>query len=72
MSCHRLVSGLPKSAEEEDEDVSRERERVQRGSAQNDLLRICDLTKVPFSLVPLLFYIFIHSYLKQVITELCQ
>ncbi|MCJ8749017.1 hypothetical protein PDJAM_G00171320 [Pangasius djambal] len=42
----RLVAGLPRSAGEEDEDVARERERVQRGKAENDLLRICDLTKV--------------------------
>ncbi|TTW24234.1 ATP-binding cassette sub-family A member 1 [Bagarius yarrelli] len=42
----RLVTGLPRSTEEEDEDVARERERVQRGNAQNDLLRIFDLTKV--------------------------
>ncbi|XP_053533603.1 phospholipid-transporting ATPase ABCA1 isoform X1 [Ictalurus punctatus] len=42
----RLVTGLPRSAGEEDEDVARERERVQRGKAQNDLLRVCDLTKV--------------------------
>ncbi|XP_058240814.1 phospholipid-transporting ATPase ABCA1 isoform X4 [Hemibagrus wyckioides] len=42
----RLVTVLPRSTEEEDEDVARERERVKRGNAQNDLLRICDLTKV--------------------------
>ncbi|XP_034157069.2 phospholipid-transporting ATPase ABCA1 isoform X1 [Pangasianodon hypophthalmus] len=42
----RLVTGLPRAAGEEDEDVARERERVQRGKAENDLLRICDLTKV--------------------------
>ncbi|GAA6089614.1 phospholipid-transporting ATPase ABCA1 isoform X1, partial [Tachysurus ichikawai] len=42
----RLVSVLPRSEGEEDEDVARERERVERGNAQNDLLRICDLTKV--------------------------
>ncbi|XP_047672257.1 phospholipid-transporting ATPase ABCA1 isoform X1 [Tachysurus fulvidraco] len=42
----RLVSVLPRSEGEEDEDVARERERVERGDAQNDLLRICDLTKV--------------------------
>lgn len=42
---------LPRSAEEEDEDVARERERVKRGNAQNDLLRICDLTKVLYSYI---------------------
>ncbi|KAF5901914.1 ATP-binding cassette sub-family A member 1-like, partial [Clarias magur] len=42
----RLVTRLPSSEGEEDEDVARERERVQRGKAQNDLVRICDLTKV--------------------------
>lgn len=46
MELCRLVTGLPRSAEEEDEDVARERERVQTGNAQKDLLRICDLTKV--------------------------
>uniref|UniRef100_A0A7N9AM56 Phospholipid-transporting ATPase ABCA1-like n=1 Tax=Mastacembelus armatus TaxID=205130 RepID=A0A7N9AM56_9TELE len=33
------------SAEKEDIDVSKERERVYNGKAQNDLLRVCDLTK---------------------------
>ncbi|KAI5087957.1 ATP-binding cassette sub-family A member 1-like, partial [Silurus meridionalis] len=42
----RLVTELPRSSEEEDEDVAREHERVQRGKAESDLLRICDLTKV--------------------------
>ncbi|XP_041821372.1 phospholipid-transporting ATPase ABCA1-like [Chelmon rostratus] len=42
----RLISGKSLSAEEEDIDVARERERVYGGRAQNDLLRICDLTKV--------------------------
>ncbi|XP_019951227.2 phospholipid-transporting ATPase ABCA1 isoform X1 [Paralichthys olivaceus] len=42
----RLISGKSLSAEEEDIDVARERERVYEGKAQNDLLRICDLTKV--------------------------
>uniref|UniRef100_A0A8D3DFF3 ABC transporter domain-containing protein n=1 Tax=Scophthalmus maximus TaxID=52904 RepID=A0A8D3DFF3_SCOMX len=41
----RLISGKS-SAEEEDVDVARERERVYEGKALNDLLRICDLTKV--------------------------
>ncbi|XP_050970826.1 phospholipid-transporting ATPase ABCA1 isoform X1 [Labeo rohita] len=40
------VKSLPTSSDEEDEDVARERERVHRGGAQNDLLRICDLTKM--------------------------
>ncbi|XP_016358821.1 ATP-binding cassette sub-family A member 1-like [Sinocyclocheilus anshuiensis] len=40
------IKSLPTSSGEEDEDVARERERVQRGGAQNDLLRICDLTKM--------------------------
>ncbi len=43
---HRSIKSLPTSSGEEDEDVVRERERVQKGGAQNDLLRICDLTKV--------------------------
>uniref|UniRef100_A0A3Q1K4G3 ABC transporter domain-containing protein n=1 Tax=Anabas testudineus TaxID=64144 RepID=A0A3Q1K4G3_ANATE len=42
----RLISAKPLSAEEEDIDVARERERVYKGNAQNDLLRISDLTKV--------------------------
>uniref|UniRef100_A0A3Q1BNZ4 P-type phospholipid transporter n=1 Tax=Amphiprion ocellaris TaxID=80972 RepID=A0A3Q1BNZ4_AMPOC len=42
----RLVSAKPLAAEEEDIDVARERKRVYEGKAQNDLLRICDLTKV--------------------------
>ncbi|XP_042367934.1 phospholipid-transporting ATPase ABCA1-like [Plectropomus leopardus] len=42
----RLIMGKSLSAEEEDIDVARERERVYEGNAQKDLLRICDLTKV--------------------------
>ncbi|XP_072526701.1 phospholipid-transporting ATPase ABCA1-like [Salminus brasiliensis] len=42
----RLVTGLPAASGQEDEDVARERERVQRGGAESDLLRVCDLTKV--------------------------
>ncbi|XP_044040431.1 phospholipid-transporting ATPase ABCA1-like isoform X2 [Siniperca chuatsi] len=42
----RLISGKSLSAEKEDIDVARERKRVYEGKAQNDLLRICDLTKV--------------------------
>ncbi|XP_070849905.1 phospholipid-transporting ATPase ABCA1-like [Chaetodon trifascialis] len=42
----RHISGKSLSTEEEDIDVARERERVHEGGAQNDLLRICDLTKV--------------------------
>ncbi|XP_070711035.1 phospholipid-transporting ATPase ABCA1-like [Pempheris klunzingeri] len=45
----RLISVKPLCAEEEEEediDVARERERVYEGNAQNDLLRVCDLTKV--------------------------
>uniref|UniRef100_A0AAQ6A9B3 ABC transporter domain-containing protein n=1 Tax=Amphiprion ocellaris TaxID=80972 RepID=A0AAQ6A9B3_AMPOC len=38
----------PLAAEEEDIDVARERKRVYEGKAQNDLLRICDLTKQCF------------------------
>nr|XP_043888228.1 phospholipid-transporting ATPase ABCA1-like [Solea senegalensis] len=43
----RLTSGksLP-AEEEEDVDVAQERDRVYRGKAQNDLLRMWDLTKV--------------------------
>uniref|UniRef100_A0A8B9KII8 P-type phospholipid transporter n=1 Tax=Astyanax mexicanus TaxID=7994 RepID=A0A8B9KII8_ASTMX len=44
--CWKLVKGLPVSLGQEDEDVARERERVHKGGAENDLLRICDLTKV--------------------------
>uniref|UniRef100_A0A9J7YWA7 P-type phospholipid transporter n=1 Tax=Cyprinus carpio carpio TaxID=630221 RepID=A0A9J7YWA7_CYPCA len=40
------IKSLPTSSGKEDEDVALERERVQRGGAQNDLLRICDLTKM--------------------------
>uniref|UniRef100_A0AAQ5X579 ABC transporter domain-containing protein n=1 Tax=Amphiprion ocellaris TaxID=80972 RepID=A0AAQ5X579_AMPOC len=43
--CKPLVSAKPLAAEEEDIDVARERKRVYEGKAQNDLLRICDLTK---------------------------
>ncbi|XP_023276845.1 ATP-binding cassette sub-family A member 1-like isoform X1 [Seriola lalandi dorsalis] len=42
----RLILGKSLSAEEEDIDVARERDRVYEGKAENDLLRICDLTKV--------------------------
>ncbi|XP_041634758.1 phospholipid-transporting ATPase ABCA1-like isoform X2 [Cheilinus undulatus] len=42
----RLITPKSLSEEEEDIDVARERERVYDGRAQNDLLRICDLTKV--------------------------
>ncbi|XP_067379656.1 phospholipid-transporting ATPase ABCA1-like isoform X3 [Channa argus] len=42
----RLISAKPLSAEEEDIDVARERARVHDGRAQNDLLRVYDLTKV--------------------------
>ncbi|XP_008325095.1 ATP-binding cassette sub-family A member 1 isoform X1 [Cynoglossus semilaevis] len=42
----RLISGKSLSAEEEDIDVARERDRVYSGKAQSDLLRIYDLTKV--------------------------
>lgn len=46
--CARLHSGESLSAEEEDVDVARERQRVYEGKAQSDLLRILDLTKVSF------------------------
>uniref|UniRef100_A0A3Q3GSS5 P-type phospholipid transporter n=1 Tax=Labrus bergylta TaxID=56723 RepID=A0A3Q3GSS5_9LABR len=42
----RLITAKSLSEEEEDIDVARERERVYDGRAQNDLLQICDLTKV--------------------------
>ncbi|XP_057710932.1 phospholipid-transporting ATPase ABCA1-like isoform X1 [Corythoichthys intestinalis] len=42
----RFVSDESSSAEEEDVDVAHERERVYAGKAQDDLLRIRDLTKV--------------------------
>lgn len=43
---YRSVKTSPTSTAKEDEDVARERERVHKGGAQNDMLRICDLTKV--------------------------
>uniref|UniRef100_A0A4W5MT56 P-type phospholipid transporter n=1 Tax=Hucho hucho TaxID=62062 RepID=A0A4W5MT56_9TELE len=42
----RLISGKSFSKEDEDVDVARERARVHKGGAENDLLRICDLSKV--------------------------
>uniref|UniRef100_A0A8C6U9M4 ABC transporter domain-containing protein n=1 Tax=Neogobius melanostomus TaxID=47308 RepID=A0A8C6U9M4_9GOBI len=42
----RLVTRKSVSVEEEDIDVAKERARIYGGKAQNDLLRICDLTKV--------------------------
>lgn len=42
----RLISVAPLPAEDEDVDVARERRRVHEGWAQDDLLRVCDLTKV--------------------------
>ncbi|KAM4611576.1 phospholipid-transporting ATPase ABCA1 [Polymixia lowei] len=42
----RLIAGDSLSEEDEDIDVARERVRVHEGRAQDDLLRICDLTKV--------------------------
>nr|XP_046235853.1 phospholipid-transporting ATPase ABCA1-like isoform X1 [Scatophagus argus] len=42
----RLISAKSVSSEEEDIDVAQERKRVYEGNAQDDLLRICDLTKV--------------------------
>uniref|UniRef100_A0A8C7T2V0 P-type phospholipid transporter n=1 Tax=Oncorhynchus mykiss TaxID=8022 RepID=A0A8C7T2V0_ONCMY len=42
----RLISGKSFSKEDEDVDVARERARVHEGGAENDLLRICDLSKV--------------------------
>lgn len=44
----RRISGKSSSAEEDDVDVARERERVYEGKAEKDLLRICDLTKVRY------------------------
>ncbi|XP_077445156.1 phospholipid-transporting ATPase ABCA1 isoform X1 [Stigmatopora argus] len=41
----RLISAISSSAEEEDVDVARERERVYAGKARDDLLRLHDLTK---------------------------
>ncbi|XP_057192343.1 phospholipid-transporting ATPase ABCA1 isoform X2 [Triplophysa rosa] len=40
------VKASPTSTAKEDEDVACERERVHKGGAQNDMLRICDLTKM--------------------------
>lgn len=48
----RLISGKPLPAEEEDIDVACERQRVYEGKAENDLLRILDLSKVK-SIFPL-------------------
>lgn len=43
----RLISAKSLSAEEEEDiDVARERRRLYEGGAQDDLLKICDLTKV--------------------------
>ncbi|XP_061620276.1 phospholipid-transporting ATPase ABCA1-like isoform X1 [Phyllopteryx taeniolatus] len=42
----RFISAKSYSVEEEDVDVAHERKRVYAGKAQNDLLRIYDLTKV--------------------------
>uniref|UniRef100_A0A3P8YPP7 P-type phospholipid transporter n=1 Tax=Esox lucius TaxID=8010 RepID=A0A3P8YPP7_ESOLU len=42
----RLISGAPVSQVDEDVDVARERARVHQGGADEDLLRICDLSKV--------------------------
>uniref|UniRef100_M3ZRP8 P-type phospholipid transporter n=1 Tax=Xiphophorus maculatus TaxID=8083 RepID=M3ZRP8_XIPMA len=42
----RLISPEQSATEEEDVDVARERQRVCEGRAQNDLLRISNLTKV--------------------------
>ncbi|KAF7654765.1 hypothetical protein LDENG_00065320, partial [Lucifuga dentata] len=53
----RPISAKSLSGEEEDIDVARERERVNEGRAQNDLLRICDLSKVLMNLDQKLFYL---------------
>ncbi|XP_056298859.1 phospholipid-transporting ATPase ABCA1-like [Pseudoliparis swirei] len=42
----RLISGKSSSPEEEDIDVAQERKRMYEGKAQEDLLRVYDLTKV--------------------------
>lgn len=42
----RLVTVESVSAEDEDADVAQERRRVHEGWAQDDLLRMCELTKV--------------------------
>lgn len=54
----RLISGKSLSAEEEDIDVARERDRVYSGKAQSDLLRIYDLTKVQWTEFHDFFYRF--------------
>lgn len=47
LASTRLISvKSPSAEEEEDIDVARERQRVHDGRAHNDLLRVCDLTKV--------------------------
>ncbi|MEQ2237879.1 hypothetical protein ILYODFUR_027671 [Ilyodon furcidens] len=48
----RLISAKPSATEEEDVDVARERQRVYEGRAQNDLLRIWDLTKAAGLMFP--------------------
>lgn len=55
----RLIPVNSPLAEEEDIDVAQERQRVYGGRADNDLLRVCDLTKVvPLSVlvVPMKVY----------------
>uniref|UniRef100_A0A3P8YQ17 ABC transporter domain-containing protein n=1 Tax=Esox lucius TaxID=8010 RepID=A0A3P8YQ17_ESOLU len=48
----RLISGAPVSQVDEDVDVARERARVHQGGADEDLLRICDLSKVQYQRLP--------------------
>ena len=45
------ISKVPVQGEDEDEDVAAERERVVRGDASGDLVRLDNLTKVRLCLV---------------------
>ena len=43
-----------KPVENEDDDVERERQRIERGGGTNDILRLNNLTKVTFNTASLL------------------
>ena len=46
----RRVQVALKPIDDEDEDVARERQRIERGEGTNDILRLNNLTKVGFRL----------------------
>ena len=50
VSFIRRVKVSLKPIENEDEDVERERQRIERGGGTNDILRLNNLTKVSFEL----------------------